>query len=329
MFLIGWLVLYIWDLGKNYSGKSISLNEKKQNIEDAEKDTDNDNLKDWEEILWKTDQLNPDTDSDGALDGDEIKTGRDPKIAGKCDEKEVCSDKIPSPEETTKKSEENSSTLTAKISENLIKNYFAAKNVLGGEPLSANTVQGFADFVSLEIERGFVSYQDIFKKDGLKISLKTNAKDYVNQLGNAFEKNFKNISGSEFDKVDAITKNFLSKNNGGATNENDTKIFDPLIGAYQNMEEFLKKETTPEQYAEIHLLALNIMHNTFLAVRNMKNLEEDPLKAIIGIKLYEKEQERSQEFLKKLKENVKKDGLNFKQGDGGYFFIKYFEQIKN
>ncbi|MCR4311641.1 MAG: hypothetical protein NUV54_03715, partial [Candidatus Taylorbacteria bacterium] len=46
------------------------------------KDSDSDGLKDWEEQLWKTDPLNPDTDGDGTPDGAEIKSGRNPLVAG-------------------------------------------------------------------------------------------------------------------------------------------------------------------------------------------------------------------------------------------------------
>lgn len=45
-------------------------------------DTDNDGLKDWEEVLWGTDPNNPDSDSDGMNDGDEVGNDRNPTIAG-------------------------------------------------------------------------------------------------------------------------------------------------------------------------------------------------------------------------------------------------------
>src|SRR5688572_24074343 len=43
-----------------------------------EQDSDNDGLKDWEEILWQTDSNNKDTDSDGTSDGEEVKANRNP-----------------------------------------------------------------------------------------------------------------------------------------------------------------------------------------------------------------------------------------------------------
>jgi len=48
----------------------------------AERDSDNDGLADWEEILWNTDPNNPDTDGDGVEDGEERAAGRNPTQPG-------------------------------------------------------------------------------------------------------------------------------------------------------------------------------------------------------------------------------------------------------
>jgi len=49
-------------------------------VESEVKDTDNDGLQDWEENLYQTDYLNPDTDGDGYLDGEEINSGHNPLV---------------------------------------------------------------------------------------------------------------------------------------------------------------------------------------------------------------------------------------------------------
>jgi hypothetical protein len=43
-------------------------------------------LRDWEENLYKTDPLNPDTDGDGYLDGEEINSGHNPLVRGPGDD---------------------------------------------------------------------------------------------------------------------------------------------------------------------------------------------------------------------------------------------------
>ena len=47
-----------------------------------DKDSDADGLKDWEELLWKTDPNKADTDSDGTNDNEEITLNRNPLKAG-------------------------------------------------------------------------------------------------------------------------------------------------------------------------------------------------------------------------------------------------------
>jgi hypothetical protein len=52
----------------------------------GDRDSDNDGLPDWEEVVYGTDRNNPDSDGDGVLDGDEVRVGRNPMKAGPDDE---------------------------------------------------------------------------------------------------------------------------------------------------------------------------------------------------------------------------------------------------
>jgi len=47
-----------------------------------DRDTDEDGLSDWKEILYGTDSLDTDTDKDGTGDGEEVRLGRDPLTKG-------------------------------------------------------------------------------------------------------------------------------------------------------------------------------------------------------------------------------------------------------
>ncbi len=51
---------------------------RQRQIEELNRDSDKDGLKDWEEIIFHTDPHNPDTDGDGTPDGEEVRLGRDP-----------------------------------------------------------------------------------------------------------------------------------------------------------------------------------------------------------------------------------------------------------
>lgn len=61
-------------------------NGKKNSNYFSESDIDKDGLFDYEEPLYGTDPLNPDTDGDGFLDGEEIASSRNPTIPGPNDE---------------------------------------------------------------------------------------------------------------------------------------------------------------------------------------------------------------------------------------------------
>jgi chemotaxis protein histidine kinase CheA len=59
--------------------------EKKEIYPAAFKDSDQDGLSDWQEVILDTNPFNPDTDGDGYLDGSEYKLGYDPKKPGLAD----------------------------------------------------------------------------------------------------------------------------------------------------------------------------------------------------------------------------------------------------
>lgn len=65
--------------GQEYTDKEKA---KERLVQELEKDSDNDGLKDWEEQIYKTDINNPDTDGDGTSDGAEIKQNRNPLVRG-------------------------------------------------------------------------------------------------------------------------------------------------------------------------------------------------------------------------------------------------------
>ncbi len=82
VFAVG-LILFIGAYSKKDALSQFTLwGAKETTIESQTKDSDNDGLKDWEENLYKTDLLNPDTDGDGYLDGEEINSGHNPLVKG-------------------------------------------------------------------------------------------------------------------------------------------------------------------------------------------------------------------------------------------------------
>jgi hypothetical protein len=82
IFAVG-LILFIGAYSRKDAFSEFTLwGGKETTIESQTKDSDSDGLKDWEEGLYKTDSLNPDTDGDGYLDGEEINSGHNPVVKG-------------------------------------------------------------------------------------------------------------------------------------------------------------------------------------------------------------------------------------------------------
>ncbi|KKT19005.1 MAG: Thrombospondin type 3 repeat superfamily protein [Parcubacteria group bacterium GW2011_GWB1_43_8] len=85
LIFVGWF--YFSDY-KNKQAEYVAYKEKSPLVvamdqtSQLDKDSDGDGLKDWEELLWKTDSNKADTDGDGTNDNEEITLNRNPLKAG-------------------------------------------------------------------------------------------------------------------------------------------------------------------------------------------------------------------------------------------------------
>jgi len=91
IFYFSVIFLLIFFIYRNFSvtkefekNAEIAKNIKKQKVleKKEQKDTDGDGLKDWQEVLYRTDPELADSDGDGISDGDEVKNGTDPAKYG-------------------------------------------------------------------------------------------------------------------------------------------------------------------------------------------------------------------------------------------------------
>lgn len=312
---MGFFVVNIWQNPLKWKNEPPTFSN--ASFEDAYKnaneDSDSDLLKNWEEILWKTDPNNKDSDNDGTPDGEEIKQGRDPGLAGP-------HDLLQKPEDIVK-NDDNAKTLTEKIAREFALKYLASKGFTDGKPLSSSLKSSLSNALVLDIEKSASAYKNIFAIEDVKISEASEVidqKKYLNRLGNILKENFQNISESELDILQAIIdeKDYAK-----------SADFNEYLEAYKETVKFLRAESAPAAYANLHLAVLNIMQNTIYAVENMKQIENDPARAAIGVKLYLQEVDRSRHYLSALKNQTQKNGVAFNDGEDGAYFNKYFERL--
>ena len=133
LFACGLVFGAFWYANTSKQGaKVISPEEKKMTDQTfIEKDSDNDGLKDWEEIIWKTDPNNADADGDGIKDGDEVKANRNPLVKGPNDsliEKTVINTGATKDSQGTKETNKN---ITTELAKTFYLNYFNASGKIG------------------------------------------------------------------------------------------------------------------------------------------------------------------------------------------------------
>ncbi len=280
----------------------------------ALRDSDNDGLPDWEEVIWHTDPHNPDTDGDSTPDGEEVKQHRDPAKAGPDDLLDTATDsssqKAPSPAKPE--------TLTEEFNNDFNVRYLTGVGLNGGEQISADQASQVSTALSQEIQKKVDAYQDVYTQNDIVVSLTKNPRDYANDLGVVLEKNNDTSDQTEIDIVKA------------ATATKDMKQLDLLtqyITRYKNLISFLKQERVPSAYVAMHLDLLNTMNNLKIAAEQMQKLPTDPIATEVGLLLYQREIQRAPTFFKNLKTQLDKDNITLDDNDPGVFLNKYFEVV--
>ncbi|OGF63955.1 hypothetical protein A2661_02235 [Candidatus Giovannonibacteria bacterium RIFCSPHIGHO2_01_FULL_45_24] len=315
----GWLSLRIWNV-PSPAAKNIQKSAQISFLaayKEATRDSDGDALKDWEEILWKTDINNPDTDKDGADDGEEAREGRDPLIAGYKLKNGEWSDKSRAPEEAkAREATSTPQTLTERIAQKFAVEYLSALGGAGGElddfqkrAISESLLESLAG-ATLPTSDKF-SDKDIFIENGASADF---TKKYLNDAGAFIEKTFSGLGEAEINILNrAMTTN----------NFKELEKFADYVKAYQKTIDFLKTKKAPGKYASLHLELMNTFYNISLAVRDMQYSEKDPVRGLAGLSVYLNQVNRLSAFYKSMAKQIKAGGMVFSLTEGGGHFIKY------
>lgn len=258
-------------------------------------DTDGDGLKDWEELLWKTDSGKADTDGDGTNDNEEITLNRNPLKAGPDDK---ISDKEDLVAQEKAVSDGKQNTLTATYAKQFLTEYLLLKQQKG-ELTEEDKSQLVKSFLS-----------------GLK-PLKVEDKYAISDLKNSDE------TGKEAIKkyAEGIKKLLIDSKN---TLPNESEIFNLLLknieeGNIKNIElsikalnnyailnkkrvEVMLSPAVPKNLSQNHLEVVNGFNNIIFAIENMAVAQTDPVKAMMGQKLYDEQMLRIYKALKNIQE---------------------------
>jgi hypothetical protein len=278
----------------------------KATIKNNRADTDEDDLQDWEEVLWGTDTKNPDTDKDGTSDGDEVKTNRNPLKAGP-------NDKITDLDNSTKTKAviqvESDKTKTGEIGRKLFSNYLEAKKT--GAVFDSQTQNKI-------ISETFSNknFDPIFKKysaTDIKLSAVSDLKTYGNNLGLAF---YEGRTESKISEMDILSTAVLNNK------ENEIEKLDPIIKGYTAILNSLATVPAPQNMTDKHLALLNSTSKLLSDIEGFRQIFTDPLIGIVGVGNYYSDVELFQKSIQDITAEFEKNSVTFDENEFGALFVK-------
>ncbi len=235
---------------------------------DTDQDTDKDGLEDWQEILFGTDKNNPDTDGDGYLDGEEVLSGHDPLESG-------TDDKLTERIEGTWLDKDN---LTQYFAQQLANQMDSLDSNPDNNLLKISAQDILDSLSSKEItelnELGLNLVPDPISEKELKTipTSQESVLNYLQEIEIALTKN-ENI----YENADTF-KNALKAGNFSEI----TKIASAYEENYQN----IKILAVPKDLSSLHVELLNMLALTKASLENFSQLNQDPVKAYLGLEIY-------------------------------------------
>jgi hypothetical protein len=256
----------------------------------SEYDKDNDGLKDWEEILWKTDPNNPDTDGDGTGDNEEIILKRDPTVAGPNDSLKTT--------ELAKKMTDENITRTDVFTREFFTEYLSLKN---------------KNVLNPENQNEFI---DSYIKDNLT---RSQIKEYtVNDFyiiqNDVFsdKQTYYNSIQKEIDKLFLITENelFTISKIVEVNNPEDIEKLKFAVSVYKEMVNDLISLSVPESVLNIHLNMVNNLNKLAENINLMKDINTDPISGLEGLQNYSPSEEALAVSFSKLRDYFERHNIN-------------------
>ncbi len=295
---IGLLVVYPRKKIPNYSySKNLSgiLSQQAGGADDI----DGDGLKDWEEVLWKTDPNSPDSDNDGTSDGEEVALGRDPLKPGPDD---IFNNPLASNVFVNKYDTE-----TEGLSRRLFAEYLTLKK--DGSLDDETKTQIIERFINdLPGQDGA---KDPFTLADLKISKDNSAsayRRYGNILGLLVAEMTKPVNEEELEIFSRAVE----------TNNNEIlKKLDPAKETFRGIASTISLMEVPSGLAENHLTLLNSLVGAYYSLSAMQEVNNDPALALGGLNAYQYEVEVITGSFKVISQAVKNKGVVYSPKEAG------------
>lgn len=254
-------------INKTIDGKTVNsanqINELNKPLS-QKSDIDKDGLFDEEEPIYRSDPLNPDTDGDGFLDGEEVAAGCSPISASQKD----CQ-------------------LKPGISQtNLNLTEYFTSLIVGG-------------FLSKDLDKsdpGYLKHIDSLVQEASQIKktlLSADQPDFEKQNSNKPE-----LSNQEYlNQFENILRNHFLKKKPKGIQANSDFDYSPYLKDAGTTYEKLAKLNSPKELAEFHKESLNFFYQLKSYFSNLQNKDGDPIKALLSLEQTEQLTDKYRAFL--------------------------------
>lgn len=231
------------------------------------RDDDNDELKNWEEALFRTDPNNPDTDGDGVADGEEVKQGRDPAKAGP-------DDRLPAPTLARQKTSGEEQNLTRDFTEAILARPVVTMLAGGTPQIPQETVERYADAL---LKQSVLSAAPTITRSDIRIDQRETPEaiaGYFRTFQNAFEK----IRSGGVNETEIALE--LLQSGQRSEHFEDLKA---QIALYDDAIALLKQAPVPQSLADFHIATLDYLSQFRYSTILFQRIEQDPVKALVAL----------------------------------------------
>jgi hypothetical protein len=228
---------------------------------DNETDHDHDGLLDIDESIWNTNSQNKDSDGDGFLDGEEIASGRDPRVPG--------------PDDLL-----FNSNMTDKIAE------LAVGGLIEGSLKPGNSnFENNADTVALSvIDESLADFETPVNYSKLQIldNSPENTKSYLTAIIPVWTDFFKTIA----EQSRTMDTKLVNIDEGKSGEASFISYFNSYTDKYNLIAQRWQAVPVPAEWKEKHLVFLEIFYRLTKINYALSLAGEDPLKAYLAINIF-------------------------------------------
>jgi hypothetical protein len=282
------------------NNRSLSVSNLESSIFKKPEDKDVDGLFDWEEILRGTDLNNPDTDNDGTRDGDEIRSGRNPLVAGPDDI--LSNSGISNPFLIGQENfhiELKEGTLSESISSAFVSNYLLLKE---NNAFDKEMSEKLAEQTALNIAAS-TEIKSVYSKSNLSIFSDKN-KDKIKKYGN----NFANIF------IDMLA---TLANTEESDSKTEQEYLEKIAAVYVFFGEEMLKIEVPEEIANYHLNFSNNLNILGIALLKLNKADDDPIDGIFTAGQFQEASEEQQVIMQEIANYFRSNGIIFSDQESG------------